>query len=90
MTIDVDQIKENDTCCISIKDTGKGIPQEDIDKIFDPFYTTPEKGVGLGLPLSKKIIEGHGGKITVSSLLNQGTTLTVVLPSNLTNKKQED
>src|SRR4030066_624392 len=90
LTIDVDQIKENDTCCISIKDTGKGIPQEDIDKIFDPFYTTPEKGVGLGLPLSKKIIEGHGGKITVSSLLNQGTTLTVTLPSNLTDKKQKD
>ena len=90
LTIDVEQIQENETCCILIKDTGKGIPQEDIDKIFDPFYTTPEKGVGLGLPLSKKIIEGHGGKITVSSLLNQGTTLTVTLPSNLTDKKQED
>lgn len=90
LTIDVDRIQENETCRILIQDTGKGIPQEDIDQVFDPFYTTPEKGVGLGLPLSKKIIEGHGGKITVSSLLNQGTTLTVILPSNLTNKKQED
>ncbi len=90
LTIDVDRAQENETCCISIKDTGKGIPQEDIDKVFDPFYTTPEKGVGLGLPLSKKIIEGHGGRITVSSVLNQGTTLTVTLPANLTDQKQED
>ena len=90
LTIDVDRIQDNETCCISIKDTGKGIPQEDIDKIFDPFYTTPEKGVGLGLPLSRKIIEGHGGKITVSSMMNQGTTLIVTLPSNLTDKTQEE
>src|SRR3990170_8416166 len=90
LTIDVDRNQEDETCRISIKDTGKGIPQDDIDKIFDPFYTTPEKGVGLGLPLSKKIIEGHGGKITVSSVLNEGTTVTVTLPSKLTDKKQED
>ena len=80
LTIDVERIRENETCSIIIKDTGKGIPQEDIDRIFDPFYTTPEKGVGLGLPLSKKIIEGHGGKITVHSVPDQGTTLTVLLP----------
>lgn len=90
LTIDVEQTPEDETCSVSIKDTGKGIPQEDIDRIFDPFYTTPEKGVGLGLPLSRKIIEGHGGKITVSSVLNQGTTLTVILPSNLQDDKQED
>ncbi|HZX48920.1 MAG TPA: ATP-binding protein, partial [Nitrospirota bacterium] len=90
LTIDVDQIQDNETCCISIKDTGKGIPQEDLEKIFDPFHTTPEKGVGLGLPLSRKIIEGHGGKITVSSMMNQGTTLIVTLPSNLTDKTQEE
>ncbi|MEK6584061.1 MAG: HAMP domain-containing sensor histidine kinase, partial [Nitrospirota bacterium] len=72
-----------ETCTIIIKDTGKGIPQKDINRIFDPFYTTPEKGVGLGLPLSKKIIEGHGGKITVHSVPDQGTTLTVLLPVTL-------
>ena len=80
LTIDVERIRENENCSIIIKDTGKGIPQEDIERIFDPFYTTPEKGVGLGLPLSKKIIEGHGGKITVHSVQDQGTTLTVLLP----------
>lgn len=90
LTIDVDRNQENEICCISIKDTGKGIPQDDIDRIFDPFYTTPEKGVGLGLPLSKKIIEGHGGTITVSSVLHEGTTVTVTLPSKLTDKKQEE
>ncbi len=83
LTIDVDHIQGDEACRISITDTGKGIPPEDIDRIFDPFYTTPEKGVGLGLPLSKKIIEGHGGKITVNSVLNQGTTLTVLLPVTL-------
>lgn len=83
LTIDVDHVQGDETCRISIIDTGKGIPKEDIDRIFDPFYTTPEKGVGLGLPLSKKIIEGHGGKITVNSVLNQGTTLTVLLPVTL-------
>ncbi len=90
LTIDVDRIRDDETCRISIKDTGKGITQEDIDKVFDPFYTTPEKGVGLGLPLSKKIIEGHEGKINVSSALNQGTTITITLPLNITDVKQED
>ena len=65
---------------ISISDTGEGIPHEDISKIFDPFVTTKEMGVGLGLAISKRIVEDHGGKIQVRSKLSEGTTFTVSLP----------
>lgn len=80
VTLGVESMKRDSTVKISIKDTGRGIPPEDLDRVFDPFYTTPEKGVGLGLPLSQKIIEDHGGKITLNSIPDQGTTLTVLLP----------
>ncbi len=65
---------------IMITDTGEGIPQEDIDKIFDPFVTTKEMGVGLGLAISRKIIEDHSGGIKVKSKLLKGTTFTISLP----------
>ncbi len=65
---------------ISIADTGKGIPEENIDRVFDPFVTTKDMGMGLGLAISKKIIEDHGGKIKVKSRLPKGTTFTVSLP----------
>jgi signal transduction histidine kinase len=80
LMIGVETAHSNGMYKISINDTGKGIPQEDLEWVFDPFYTTPEKGIGMGLPLSQKIIEEHGGKVLVSSILNQGTTLTVLLP----------
>jgi signal transduction histidine kinase len=65
---------------VQIIDTGKGISPQDITKIFDPFYTTKSMGVGLGLAISKKIIEDHGGRIAVESELSKGTTFTVSLP----------
>ncbi len=65
---------------VKIIDTGKGITRDEIDMIFDPFYTTRPMGVGLGLAISKKIIEDHGGSITVESDLSKGTTFTVSLP----------
>ncbi|MBI5407293.1 MAG: hypothetical protein HZA18_06325 [Nitrospirae bacterium] len=80
LTVDVESLLKDAMIRVSIKDTGKGIPQEDIERAFDPFYTTPEKGIGLGLPLSQKIIEDHKGKVTIESAPNQGTTLTVLLP----------
>ena len=66
---------------IMINDTGSGISREDIEKIFDPFYTTSPMGMGLGLAISKKIIEDHGGMITVNSEIEQGSTFTVSLPA---------
>ena len=65
---------------IEIRDTGKGIPKEELDKIFDPFYTTKESGTGLGLAITSGIIAQHGGVITVSSQLGQGSIFTIRLP----------
>lgn len=64
---------------ISIQDTGIGISAENLDKLFTPFFTTKEKGVGLGLAVSYGIIERHGGKIEVESAVGEGTTFTLVL-----------
>ncbi len=80
--------KDHDSCIqFSISDTGFGINKEIGDKIFDPFYTTKEKGkgLGIGLAISKRIIEDHGGEIRVEGLSGAETTFTVCLP--LRNKK---
>ncbi len=65
---------------ISITDTGKGIPNEIINKIFNPFFTTKDEGNGLGLSICKKIIQLHKGDIHASSIINKGTTFTISLP----------
>ncbi len=68
---------------IIISDTGEGIPEESLDKIFDPFYTTKGTGgTGLGLAVSYDIIKKHGGDIEVKSKVNDGTTFTIKLPIN--------
>jgi len=65
---------------VEVADTGPGIAPEAIGQIFEPYYSTKETGIGLGLPLTKKIIDEHGGRITVKSELGAGTTFTVTLP----------
>jgi signal transduction histidine kinase len=65
---------------IEVSDTGKGIPEEDLEKIFTPFFTTRERGTGLGLAMSYRIIEDHAGTIEVKSQIAGGTTFTVTLP----------
>jgi PAS domain S-box-containing protein len=67
-------------CRISIADTGVGIPKDDMDKIFEPFYTTKEGGIGIGLAIVKDIIEENGGRISVESDLGRGTTFHIRLP----------
>jgi signal transduction histidine kinase len=67
---------------VIIKDTGKGISEENMDKIFTPFYTTKHEGSGLGLAISNQIIQEHRGSIEVESNENQGTTFYVNLPVN--------
>ena len=66
--------------CIGIQDSGKGIPEENLQSIFDPFYTTKPNGLGLGLNICREIIEQHGGRLQVQSLVGQGTSFTVRLP----------
>lgn len=70
----------NEAVRISIADTGAGIPPKVLPRIFDPFFTTKAKGIGLGLAISKRIIEHHEGQIVVQSELCQGTTFTMTLP----------
>ncbi len=65
---------------LTITDTGTGIPRDTLKKIFLPFFTTKDTGVGLGLALVHKIVLSHGGRIDVQSSEGQGTTFTVVLP----------
>ncbi len=65
---------------IQVSDNGQGLSQEDQKRIFEPFFTTKEKGTGLGLAIAKKIIEGHGGQISVTSTLGKGTTFTLTIP----------
>lgn len=67
---------------IVFADTGSGILPENLTQIFEPYFSTKETGVGLGLPLTQKIIEEHGGQIAVTSLVGIGTTFTVTLPQN--------
>jgi len=65
---------------VSVSDSGSGIPPEQMEKIFNYYYTTKEKGVGLGLPIAHRIIEAHGGQLKVESRVGFGTKVTVLLP----------
>lgn len=65
---------------ISIHDRGAGIPEEHIQKIFDPYFTTKQKGNGLGLVISHSIVKNHGGHIAVESQVGIGTTFFIYLP----------
>jgi signal transduction histidine kinase len=71
---------EDDGVRISIQDDGKGIEPEDLERIFDPFFSTRPDGTGLGLPISQRIAQAHGGDLSVESELDVGTTVTVLLP----------
>ncbi|PJB28046.1 hypothetical protein CO110_10655 [Candidatus Desantisbacteria bacterium CG_4_9_14_3_um_filter_40_11] len=83
------QIIEKEFIQLTFEDTGYGISEEIIEKIFDPFYTTKTKGTGLGLAICKKIIDAHQGKIEVKSRVGVGTTIVIWLPiSSLDNTKQ--
>jgi hypothetical protein len=65
---------------VRFRDAGVGIPAGDLKNLFIPFFTTKEKGTGLGLPISQRIIENHGGTIEVRSQPGEGATFTVLLP----------
>ena len=65
---------------IELQDSGKGISKDDIEKVFDPYFTTKADGTGLGLALAYKIIDEHNGTIRFFSTEGEGTTVTVMLP----------
>ena len=75
------QTGENDEgVWVSISDTGGGIPQEQINRIFEPFYTTKKKGSGLGLMIVQRIVRAHNGRIELESHVGRGTTFRLWLP----------
>lgn len=80
---------EADAVNISVLDSGKGIDQKDLTKIFDPYYTTKPTGTGLGLAIVHNIMEAHQGKISVNSSAGTGTTITITIP-NINQEKQHD
>jgi len=66
--------------CVRVRDAGCGIPEENLKLLFTPSHTTKSSGTGLGLAITHKLVEAHGGMITVASTVGQGTTFTVKLP----------
>jgi signal transduction histidine kinase len=74
---------------IACTDTGKGIPAAKLDKIFNAFYTTRERGTGLGLALAQQIVNAHGGRLEVESIEGKGTAFRLVLPCDTGNPKRE-
>jgi signal transduction histidine kinase len=73
-------IEINGLMSITISDTGVGIPPSVKDRIFEPLFTTKSKGTGLGLPVCKRLVEAHGGTISVKETSPDGTTFEVILP----------
>ncbi len=70
----------SDGVWVSVADTGGGIPQEQINRIFEPFYTTKKKGTGLGLMIVQRIVRAHNGRIELESHVGRGTTFRIWLP----------
>jgi signal transduction histidine kinase len=67
--------------CLDVIDTGCGVAPDRLEKVFQPFYTTKQGGSGLGLATTRKIVEAHGGKISVVSDVGTGTKFTIELPT---------
>jgi len=79
-TLKIKATAAEDGARISFADTGCGIPEEDMEKLFEPLFTTKARGIGLGLSVSKNLAEVNGGSIEVEGEVDQGSTFTVVLP----------
>ncbi|GEM_PF-1289152 len=79
--ITVRLLRRGGNAIVQIEDNGRGIQSDEIDLIWEPFYSTkPDVGMGLGLDISRKIVEQHGGRIECDSTPGQGTTMTILLP----------
>ncbi len=65
---------------VVIRDSGHGITPENLGRVFEPFFTTKPKGTGLGLPITRRIIQEHRGTISLESQPNQGATVSIIFP----------
>jgi signal transduction histidine kinase len=77
---DVQNRGERTLVRVLVMDTGKGIPEAELENIFVPFHTTKNQGTGLGLPICRRLLEQHGGNIRVQSRVDEGTTFIIELP----------
>lgn len=81
LKVQVAQVEEGSSILIRFEDTGCGIPGQNLQRVFDPYFTCKENGNGLGLTVVKEAIESHGGSIEIHSEVDLGTCFTIVLPS---------
>ncbi len=79
-TLTITSVQDGVNIKFIIADTGKGIPLDEIEKVFKPFFTTKHKGTGLGMTISQRIVQQHNGKISISSLPEKGTVICITLP----------
>lgn len=79
-TLRVETQRSKESVEVIFTDSGSGIPEDQMEKIFNYYYTTKEKGVGLGLPIAHRIIEAHGGRLRIESKTGVGTKVTITLP----------
>ncbi len=89
-TLNITTANRGDWAELSIHDEGTGIPEDQIDRIFEAFYSTKHAGTGLGLHVSKRIIASHGGKIEVTSQIDKGTMATIWLPLRKENSDEKN
>jgi signal transduction histidine kinase len=90
--VEVDMHREDDEACVLVRDYGHGMRPEEVERIFDPFYTTRENtgGTGLGLSISYGIVQEHAGSIDVQSVPGAGTTVALRLPLDAATKPAQD
>ena len=82
-TLTITSVVEEGNLKIKFADNGKGIKKEEMERIFQPFFTTKQKGSGLGLFIVNHFVQAHSGYLEVNSEYGKGTTITVVLPVHL-------
>ena len=80
--IEVDVTARNQSVILSFKDSGKGIPPDVLNKVWDPFFTTKEMGSGLGLGIVRNIVKSHGGETDIGNRPEGGAEVTLILPSS--------
>jgi signal transduction histidine kinase len=80
-TIEIRSALQGSDVEITFADSGTGIPENVLPKIFSPLITTKAKGMGMSLAICKRIVDAHGGKIAVESAVGKGTTFTITLPT---------
>ena len=79
-TLTVSSTFDDNQLTLTIKDTGAGVSAENLDKLFTPLFSTKQNGLGLGLALTRRVIEEHGGKVRLESEPGRGSSVAISLP----------